>query len=100
MTETKTADSAPPRSRRRVLLPLLLIALVAGAFFVLAGLPLVFFLVALAGGILLLHELPDASWFLQVALIVLAIASPGLLLRGLRSLLARNYRPNRSAGQG
>jgi hypothetical protein len=67
----------------------------AGAFFVLAGLPLVFFLVALAGIILVLHELPDAFWFLQVALVVLAIASPGLVLRGIRSLLALTYRPNR-----
>ena len=65
----------------------------AGAFFVFAGLALVFYLVALAVGILL-DELPGAFWFLQVALIVLAIASPGLLLRGIRSLLALSYRPN------
>ncbi|MFN7995515.1 MAG: HlyD family efflux transporter periplasmic adaptor subunit [Bryobacteraceae bacterium] len=34
MTETKTADAAPPRSRRRMVLLFLLIALMAGAFFV------------------------------------------------------------------
>jgi hypothetical protein len=74
----------------------------AGAFFFLARLALGVILVFLALGILVLpeHELPKASSLLQFGLIVLAIASPGLLLRGLRSLLARSYRPNRSAGQG
>jgi hypothetical protein len=66
----------------------------AGMFFNLAGIPLVFFLVVFALGILVLHELPSASAILEVALIVLAIASPGLLLRGMRRLLALSYRPN------
>jgi hypothetical protein len=66
----------------------------AAFFFVLAGIPLVFFLVAFGLALLVLHELPNASAILEVALIVLAIASPGLLLRGIRSLLALNYRPN------
>jgi len=66
----------------------------AGAFFVLACIPLVFFLVVFALGILLLRELPRASAILEVAIIVLAIASPGLLLRGIRSLLALRFRPN------
>lgn len=65
----------------------------AAAFFVLAAIPLVFFLVALAG-MILLNKLPDAFWFLQVGLLVLAVASPGLLLHGIRSLLALTYRPN------
>jgi len=66
----------------------------AGMFFILAGIPLVFFLVAFGLGILVLHELPNASAILEVALIVLAIASPGLLLLGIRRLLALRYRPN------
>jgi len=66
----------------------------AGALALLACIPLVFFLVVFALGILLLHELPGASAFLEVALIVLAVASPGFLLRGIRSLLALRYRPN------
>jgi hypothetical protein len=40
------------------------------------------------------HELPKVSSILQFALIVLVIASPGILLRGLRRLLALTYRPN------
>jgi hypothetical protein len=67
----------------------------AGAFFIFASyaIGLVLFLFAL---FILLppHELPKASSILQFALMVLAVASPGILLRGLRSLLALNYRPN------
>ena len=65
----------------------------AGAFFVFAGLALGLILVFFALCILV-DELPKASSILQLALIVVAIASPGLLLRGIRSLLALNYRPN------
>jgi hypothetical protein len=70
----------------------------AGAFFIFAGLALglILFLLAL---IILVdpgHEVPKAPSILQFALIVLVIASPGLLLRGFRSLLLLNYRPNRS----
>ena len=73
----------------------------AGAFFILArlALGLVLFLFALC--ILLPdHKLPTASSILVFALFVLAVASPGLLLLGLRSLLALTYRPNRWAGHG
>ena len=69
----------------------------AGAFFIFAGLALglILFLFALFILVLPRHEMPKASSILQFALIVLAIASPGLLLRGIRSLLSLNYRPNR-----
>src|SRR5262249_23729598 len=62
----------------------------AGAFFIFANLALgvILFFFALFFLVLPDHELPKASSILQCALIVLAIASPGLLLRGLRSLLA------------
>jgi hypothetical protein len=68
----------------------------AGAFFIFAGLALGLILFFLALAILVDrgHELPKASSILQFALMVLAIASPGLLLRGFRSLLLLNYRPN------
>ena len=68
----------------------------AGAFFVFAGLALGLILVFSALFILVNrgHEVPKASSILEFALIVLAIASPGLLLRGFRSLLLLNYRPN------
>jgi hypothetical protein len=74
----------------------------AGAFFFLASLALgaILFLIALIVLVLPEHELPKASSLLQFALIVLVIASPGLLLRGLRRLLALTYRPNRTAGLG
>jgi hypothetical protein len=68
----------------------------AGAFFFLAGLALgviVFFTVlfALVGRD---HPVPKPTTVLILAIVVLAIASPGLLLRGLRSLLLLTYRPN------
>jgi hypothetical protein len=68
----------------------------AGAFFIFAGLAfgLVLFLNALFILVLPDHRIPKTSSILQFALIVLAIASPGLLFRGLRSLLLLNYRPN------
>jgi DNA-directed RNA polymerase subunit M/transcription elongation factor TFIIS len=68
----------------------------AGAFFIFAGLALGLILFFFALFLLLLpdHEVPKASSILQFALIVLAIASPGLLLRGFRSLLLLSYRPN------
>ena len=68
-----------------------------GAFFVFAGLALGLVLFIFVLGLLVLsgNELPKASSILQLGLIVLAIASPGVLLRGLRSLLALSYRPNR-----
>jgi hypothetical protein len=74
----------------------------AGAFFFLASLALgvILFFVALSILVLPDHELPKPSSMLQFALIVLAIASPGLLLLWLRRLLALNYRPNRWAGHG
>jgi hypothetical protein len=68
----------------------------AGAFFIFAGLALGLILsfsalfILVEGG----RALPKASSILMCALIVLAIASPGLLLRGFRSLLILNYRPN------
>jgi DNA-directed RNA polymerase subunit M/transcription elongation factor TFIIS len=70
---------------------------VAGAFFYLASLALgvVVFFLALFTLVLPEHTLPKASSQLQMGLFVLAVASPGLLLRGVRSLLALNYRPNR-----
>lgn len=68
----------------------------AGAFFIFAGLALG--LILFFGALFILidksHELPKAKSLLQFALMVLAIASPGLLLRGFRSLLLLNYRPN------
>lgn len=69
----------------------------AGAFFIFAGLALGLILFFSTLFILVDegHELPKASSILTFALIVLAIASPGLLLRGLRSLLLLSYRPNR-----
>lgn len=69
----------------------------AGAFFIFAGLALglILFIFALVILVVPGQEMPEASSILQFGLIVLAIASPGLLLRGLRSLLALNYRPNR-----
>jgi hypothetical protein len=72
----------------------------AGAFFVFAGLALglILFLVALTILLDRGHEVPKAFSILQFALIVLAIASPGLLLRGFRSLLLLNYRPNQPNG--
>jgi hypothetical protein len=68
----------------------------AGAFFIFAGLALglILFFSALFIVVLPDHELPKASSILQFALIVLAIASPGILLRGVRSLLLLSYRPN------
>lgn len=70
----------------------------AGAFFVLANLALGVIIFFIALGVLVLpeHELPKSSSLLQFALIVLIIASPGLLLLGLRSLLAMRYQPNRA----
>jgi hypothetical protein len=65
----------------------------AGAFFVFAGFALVIILVIFAL-CTLVGGLPEASSILQAALLILAIASPGLLLCGLRSLLALRYRPN------
>jgi hypothetical protein len=74
----------------------------AGAFFFLASLALglVLFLFTLFILVDPAHEMPKASSILVFALFVLAVASPGLLLLGLRSLLALNYRPNRWAGHG
>jgi hypothetical protein len=71
----------------------------AGAFFIFASyaVGVILFFSALFILVLPDHELPKASSILTFALIVLAIASPGLLLRGIRSLLALNYRPNGSA---
>jgi RNase P subunit RPR2 len=68
----------------------------AGAFFIFAGfaLAIIVFFSALFVLVLPDHELPKASSILVCALVVLAIASPGLLLRGFRSLLLLNYRPN------
>lgn len=68
----------------------------AGAFFIFAGLALGVILFFSALFILVDdgHELPKASSILTFALIVLAIASPGLVLRGFRRLLVLNYRPN------
>jgi ribosomal protein S27AE len=69
----------------------------AGAFLFLAKLALgvILFIIALGLVVLPDHALPKVSSLLQFALIVLAIASPGLILLGLRNLLALNYRPNR-----
>jgi hypothetical protein len=68
----------------------------AGMFFLFASLALgaILFFFALFILVEKNHELPKAYSVLQFALIVLAIASPGLLLRGFRSLLQMNYRPN------
>jgi len=68
----------------------------AGAFFIFAGLVLGVILFFFALFILVDegHELPKASSILTFALVVLCIASPGFLLRGFRSLLVLNYRPN------
>jgi hypothetical protein len=69
----------------------------AGAFFIFASLALGLTLFLFALFILVLpgNELPKASSIFQFGLIVLTIASPGFLLRGLRGLLALTYRPNR-----
>ncbi len=67
----------------------------AGAFFIFAGFALAFILVIFSLGMLVVHELPPASSMLVFGFFVLAIASPGLLLRGVRNLLALSYRPNR-----
>jgi hypothetical protein len=71
----------------------------AGAFFFLASLALGVILFFIALGVLILpdHELPPASSMLVFAFFVLVIASPGILLRGVRRLLALTYRPNHSA---
>jgi hypothetical protein len=71
----------------------------AGAFFVFAVLAFVLILVFCVRYVVLLpeHRLPKASSMLQFGLIVLVVAAPGLLLRGLRSLLALTYQPNRNA---
>jgi hypothetical protein len=68
----------------------------AGAFFIFAGLVLgvILFIFALCILVDEGHELPKASSILTFTLIVLAIAAPGLVLRGFRSLLVLNYRPN------
>jgi hypothetical protein len=68
----------------------------AEAFFIFAGLAVGVMLFFSALFILVdkNHELPKASSILICALVVLAIASPGLLLRGFRSLLVLTYRPN------
>jgi hypothetical protein len=68
----------------------------AGAFFIFAGLALglILFFSALFTLVTQGHEVPKASSILQFALIVLAIASPGILLRGFRSLLLLNDRPS------
>jgi len=68
----------------------------AGAFFIFAGLAvgLIVFFSALFVLVLPDHELPKATSILLSAVVVLAIASPGLLLRGFRSLLLLSYRPN------
>ena len=68
----------------------------AGAFFIFAGLAvgLIVFFSALFLLVLPDPELPKATSIVVSALVVLAIASPGLLLRGFRSLLLLNYRPN------
>lgn len=69
----------------------------AGAFFIFAGLALglTLFFFALFALVTRGREMPDASAILVFALIVLAIASPGIFLRGVRSLLLLTYRPNR-----
>jgi len=68
----------------------------AGAFFISAGLALgvILFFSALFILVGAGHDLPSASSIFLCALVVLAIASPGLLLRGFRSLLLLTYRPN------
>jgi hypothetical protein len=68
----------------------------AGAFFIFGGYALGVILFLFAFGILVDpgHKVPKVSSILQFALIVLASASPGLLLRRLRRLLALTYRPN------
>jgi hypothetical protein len=72
----------------------------AGAFFIFANLALgviIFFwlLFMLVSG----PTLPKASSVLTCAAVVLSIATPGFVLRGLRSLLVRTYRPNRKFHQ-
>jgi hypothetical protein len=67
----------------------------AGAFFVIAGYALGVMLFFITVSLLVIpRDQLKASSFLQFALIVLIIASPGILLRGLRRLLALSYRPN------
>jgi hypothetical protein len=68
----------------------------AGAFFIFAALVLGIIIFVFALGVLLIpgRGLPQVRSILQCAILVLAVASPGLLLRGLRSLLLLNYRPN------
>lgn len=69
----------------------------AGAFFILAGLALGLILSISSLCILMnpAREVPKVSSIVPFALFVLAIASPGLLLRGFRGLLLLNYQPNR-----
>jgi hypothetical protein len=68
----------------------------AGAFFIFANLAVgvILFFAALFILVDKEHEVPRLSSILQAAIVVLAIASPGLLLRGFRSLLLQTYRPN------
>jgi hypothetical protein len=68
----------------------------AGAFFIFAGLALGIIIFVFALGVLVIpgKGLPKVTSIFQCVLFVLAVASPGLLLRGLRSLILLNYRPN------
>ena len=66
----------------------------AGAFFIIAGLALglivLFFVLSYVVGV----GLPTTNNVLYCSIAVLVIASPGILLRGLRSLLLLRYNPN------
>jgi hypothetical protein len=68
----------------------------AGAFFIFASLVLgiIVFVFALAVRVIPGQGLPKVSSILQCVLFVLAIASPGLLIRGLRSLILLHSRSN------
>src|SRR5262245_16371695 len=67
----------------------------AGAFFILAGVVLGVMLGILGFAVLGNNpQWPSGSTIFECTVAVLVIATPGLLLRGLRSLLLLTYRPN------
>ena len=72
----------------------------AGAFFIFArvALGVVLFFLGLCPLLIPGLGMPRASSMAFCALVVLAVASPGFLLLGLRRLAALTYRPNRQAG--
>lgn len=66
----------------------------AGAFFIFAGIIFALFTTVQVLMCLTLREPPTLNFILYCALAIFIVASPGLLLRGLRSLILLKYNPN------